>query len=137
MRSMCWVFAVLALCGLASAAAGVEPCCGSQATFSPYEGYAGYAASACAAPGYGMVPGCCELPPSCCDNVWDGYCQERGQRACGFRRASRCHPARYHFPHAMGACCGGPACECLDPGCAASEAAADAITVGAPTAAHE
>jgi hypothetical protein len=32
---------------------------------------------------YGMVPkapGCCEYSPTCCDHIWDGYCQERQER---------------------------------------------------------
>lgn len=137
MRSMCGVFAVLAICGLASAAAGAEPCCGSQAKLTPYESYAGYAASACAAPAYGMVPGCCEFPPSCCDHVWDGYCQERCHGACGFRRACCGQRAGCRFPRGMNASCGAAGCECLEPGCASGGAAADPITVGAPIAPGE
>ena len=76
MRSICGVFAVITVFGLATAAMAAEPCCGNQATSMGYDGYAGYCAPACAAPCYGTVPGCCEFPPSCCDNVWDGYCQE-------------------------------------------------------------
>ncbi len=37
-------------------------------------------AEACGAPNYGtldLAPGCCEFSPSCCDDVWAGYCQER------------------------------------------------------------
>jgi len=25
-------------------------------------------------------PGCCEHSPTCCDHIWDGYCQEKQQR---------------------------------------------------------
>jgi len=87
MRSIRWVFAVLAVCVLSSTAAGQEPCRGGQVTFNAYGACGGYSAPACACPGYGMVPGCCELPPSCCDNVWDGYCQERRRGLCGCRQA--------------------------------------------------
>ena len=50
--------------------------------------YAGgaYGASACTGPGYcgPLVPGCCEYAPSCrCDNIWDGYCQEK-HSGCGW-----------------------------------------------------
>lgn len=51
--------------------------------------YAGgaYGASACAGPGYycgPLVPGCCEYAPSCrCDNIWEGYCQEKNT-GCGW-----------------------------------------------------
>jgi len=140
MRSMCGVFAVLALCGLASEAAGFEPCCGSQATFTAYEAYAGYAASACAAPGYGLVPGCCEFPPSCCEHVWDGYCQERCHRACGFRRACCPQPPVYQVyqcPHGMDASCGEPECECLPPAGVAGNAVTQAIPFAPPPAPRE
>ena len=26
-----------------------------------------------------MAPGCCERQPSCCDNVWAGFCQEKSR----------------------------------------------------------
>ncbi|MGD0896866.1 MAG: hypothetical protein ABR915_03455 [Thermoguttaceae bacterium] len=32
-----------------------------------------------AGPGY-AVQGCCDHPISCCDHVWDGYCQEKARR---------------------------------------------------------
>jgi len=34
-------------------------------------------APACSGPMFGTVPGCCECPPSACDNAWDGFCQEK------------------------------------------------------------
>ncbi len=40
----------------------------------------GLGAEACSAPNYGTLdlePGCCEFPPTCCKDVWAGYCQER------------------------------------------------------------
>jgi len=39
-------------------------------------------APACCAPSYGTVSlqGCCELPPSCCRHVWDGYCETKMAR---------------------------------------------------------
>ncbi len=76
MRLICGVFAVVTIFGLATAAMASEPCCGNQGMSMGYGAYAAYCAPACGAPGYGMFPGCCELPPSCCDHVWDGYCQE-------------------------------------------------------------
>lgn len=101
MRSTCGVLALLAVCALVMAAAGSEPTSVSQTALPNPEAYSGYAAPACAAPAYGLVPGCCEFAPSCCDTVWDGYCQERhrwepgmlrgfcwGLRPC--RRAPRC-----------------------------------------------
>jgi hypothetical protein len=76
MRSIYGVFAVMTILGLATAATAAQPCCGNQGTWTGYAAYEAYCAPACASPGYGMVPGCCELPPTCCDHVWDGYCQE-------------------------------------------------------------
>jgi len=35
------------------------------------------AAPACCGPMFGTTPGCCECPPSACDNAWDGFCQEK------------------------------------------------------------
>jgi len=34
-------------------------------------------AKCCAGPPYSFSPGCCEAHRHCCDNAWDGYCQER------------------------------------------------------------
>jgi hypothetical protein len=78
MRSMCWVAPVLAICGLAGTAAGLDPIGGGCATCNGGGLYAAYAAPACAAPAFGMVEGCWERCSPCCDNAWAGYCQERG-----------------------------------------------------------
>jgi len=108
MRSMYGVFAVVAVCGLVSTAAGGGPGWGDHAGCAGCGAYAAYSAPACAAPGYGLAPGCCEFPPSCCQHVWDGYCQERA------RWLSRCCGA--------GALCGGgycagrTTCGCVEPG---------------------
>lgn len=77
MRSMCWVASVLAICGLVGTAAGLDPIPSGCATCNSRGWYGAYAAPACAAPAFGMVEGCCERAPSCCDNAWAGYCQER------------------------------------------------------------
>ncbi len=77
MRLIRWVLAGLSVFGLL--AVGHQACLGSQATFPLQETYAAYSAPACGAPAYGLVPGCCEFTPSCCDHVWDGYCQERAE----------------------------------------------------------
>jgi len=39
-------------------------------------------APACCGPSFGTVSvqGCCELPPSCCRHVWDGYCETKMAR---------------------------------------------------------
>lgn len=42
-------------------------------------------APACCAPSYGMLAyqqGCCEFTPSCCSQVWAGYCEMKTLRAC-------------------------------------------------------
>jgi len=42
--------------------------------------YRSYRGPACfAPPGYCLAPGCCECPPSACDNAWDGYCEEKAK----------------------------------------------------------
>lgn len=44
-----------------------------------------YGAGACAAPEYGahsLQPGCCECQPSCCDDAWAGYCQQKHHGFC-------------------------------------------------------
>lgn len=96
MRSICWVAAVLVICGLVGTAAGLEPIGDGCATCQHRGGYSAYAAPACAAPAFGMVQGCWERSRSCCDDAWAGYCQEQGwqkscrpARSCG-RPAGRC-----------------------------------------------
>jgi len=104
MRSLGWIIAILAVSGLAADGSAAELWYGNHATLAGC-GAAGcgpagcgatgcrvsaaYGAAACCAPGYGFVPGCCEFPPSRCDHVWDGYCQER---RCGGRRGWGARP---------------------------------------------
>ena len=38
---------------------------------------AGFGAPACRGPIFGTEPGCCEHPPTPCDNAWAGFCQEK------------------------------------------------------------
>ncbi len=92
MRSIHGLLAVVVVCGAAGMAAGGNSYWGDAMGCG---GCGAYAAPACAAPSYGLVPGCCEFPPSCCYHVWDGYCQERaywlarccGAGACGYGAA--------------------------------------------------
>lgn len=71
--------ALLAVSGLAVPAVGFQP------TWVEGSGYAGpvynhaYCAPACGASFCGLVPGCCEFPPSACENAWVGYCEERAK----------------------------------------------------------
>lgn len=56
-----------------------------------------WAAQACAAPGYGDAAlGCCDQRARCeCENVWEGYCEER---CCGCGQGWLfCWPTM-HFP---------------------------------------
>ena len=89
MRWICWAVALSAICGLASEAVGFETTwnTGMMSSGGAY-GHA-YCASPCASSLYGTVPGCCDYPPSCCDNAWAGYCEEK----------ARCHA----FWHRVGA----------------------------------
>jgi hypothetical protein len=117
MRSIHGVFAVVTILALATAAMAAEPCCGNQGMWTDYGAFGGYCAPACAAPAYGLVPGCCEFPPSCCDHVWDGYCQElRGLDAVRALLPSRglCGCGRR-----AGVCWGGGACGLVESTCCA------------------
>jgi hypothetical protein len=40
-----------------------------------------------------LVQGCCDHPFSCCDHVWDGYCQEKARRYAWWHQAWTCAPA--------------------------------------------
>ncbi len=71
-------------------------------------------APACCGPSYGTVAlqqGCCEYPPSCCRNVWDGYCETKMAKGYSWswglrgpcligRRA--CLPCTTGVPHECG-----------------------------------
>lgn len=99
MRANHWLAAVLVMSGLALVG---TPAFGAYPGGAWGGGWAAYSAPACGGPGYGaMVPGCCESRPTCCDHVWDGYCQNKG-----------CHKK-----HCVGpAPCGVPACVGCQPG---------------------
>ncbi|MHC4402379.1 MAG: hypothetical protein ACYTG0_22160 [Planctomycetota bacterium] len=82
MRRMIRVLAgLLVLAALATGVAASEPQPTMQPTLAGYGPYGVYGAGACCAPGYGLVPGCCEWAPNCCDDVWAGYCQ---RKRCGW-----------------------------------------------------
>lgn len=73
MRSVCW----MAVAGLVLAVAG--PAAGQVVNWNDQGVPNPYCAPACGAPMYGLAPGCCEFPPNCCSNAWDGYCEERAR----------------------------------------------------------
>ena len=92
-RRIFWVPAVLALCCLASPAVAIEAADDGQIMLMGQWSRDGYCAPACAAPPFGTVPGCCQCQPSCCDHVWDGYCQEKWSRKGVFCGKIHCQPA--------------------------------------------
>ena len=62
--------------------AGCASCGGNDmGGYRSYRGPAGFSP-----PGYCLAPGCCECPPSACDNAWDGYCQEKAKWQAFFAR---------------------------------------------------
>ncbi len=59
------------------------PTCGGNDMAS----YRAYGGPACySPPGYCLQWGCCECPPSACDNAWDGYCEEKAKWQAFFTR---------------------------------------------------
>jgi len=87
MRNFYGTAIVLVTFGLAGSAAGFECSSAGIPMYADCGMQGAYCSGACGAPAYGiLVPGCCEHPPSCCDNVWAGYCAERARRRC-FARA--------------------------------------------------
>ena len=77
MRRMQLSSALLALAVLSSSAFGANHTRGGCASC---ERSSGHGAPACAGPiGYNLKPGCCECPPTACDNAWAGYCQEKAR----------------------------------------------------------
>jgi len=47
-----------------------------------------------APPGFCTAPGCCECPPSACDNAWDGYCQHKARWQAYFYQVGTPRPPR-------------------------------------------
>ena len=89
MRWMGWASALLSVYALACPAAGFEPGCGAGCGTV----HRAYGAGACAAPAYGWEQGCCEHPPSCCDNAWAGYCEEKARWEAYWRQVCSRHTA--------------------------------------------
>ena len=80
MRRMQWSSIFLALAVLTSTAFAANYNRSNSGGCASCEPRSGYAAPACAGPiGYDLAPGCCECPPSACDNAWAGYCQEKAR----------------------------------------------------------
>jgi hypothetical protein len=76
MRRVMWVAVVVAVGGFVDAALGQDqvgtPGC---ATCGQHQQVGSAAGCGCRASG--GVPGCCRCGPSKCDNVWDGFCDEK------------------------------------------------------------
>jgi hypothetical protein len=84
MRWFAWasVICVFLLLNTTVANAGCANCGGNDAG-----SYRAYCGPACfSPPGFCLAPGCCECPPSGCDNAWDGYCQEKARWQAFFAR---------------------------------------------------
>jgi hypothetical protein len=79
MRWICWASVPLAVLALMSPAAGFESVDGWGGTCASCEQCYTYGAPPCAAPFFGWQPGCCQEPPSPCDNAWAGYCHEKAR----------------------------------------------------------
>ena len=110
MRVIHRIGAVVVICLLSSATVAYGQYYGNHATFSGRGLDGGYAAPACGSPMYGLVPGCCEFPPSCCTHVWDGYCNQH--RGCGFGRRSWGGGGYYGHYAGYGAGWGASDCGC-------------------------
>jgi hypothetical protein len=96
MRWLGWATAVsfLLLVNSAITYAGCASCGGSD--MGSYRSYRG---SACySPPGYCLAPGCCECPPSACDNAWDGYCQEKAKWQAYFTQVGTPRPYHHGCP---------------------------------------
>ena len=79
MPRICWASLLLAMLILSSPASGVDSGYGWGKTCASCEQCYTYGAPACGAPFFGWQPGCCQAPPSPCDNAWAGYCEEKAR----------------------------------------------------------
>lgn len=52
--------------------------------------------------GYGLAPGCCECPPSCCDNAWDTYCEEKARWQAHWAQWAARHRGRIYYAPSQG-----------------------------------
>jgi hypothetical protein len=54
-------------------------------------------------PGCGVSsPGCCECPPSACDNAWEGYCQHKAKWQAFFTKVGTPRPSYYYGRYGCG-----------------------------------
>lgn len=108
MRWVCFAVALLAVSVWVSPAAGLEP--GSGVSTGCNGCGINKAGGACA--GGGWSPGCCVCQPSCCDNAWAGYCQQKARWQAFWARVGTPRPphcaSRVCPPGAVMANCGEP-----------------------------
>ena len=76
-----------------------------------------YCAPACGAPAYSLAPGCCEFPPSCCENAWEGYCEERARTLALADRMGLWWKARAYGCRSCRGCERVVSSECGESGC--------------------
>jgi hypothetical protein len=79
MPRISWASLPLAVLALTSAAVGSDFGYGWGTTSASCGQCYTYGAPACGAPFFGWQPGCCQDPPSPCDNAWAGYCEEKAR----------------------------------------------------------
>jgi hypothetical protein len=113
MRYLCLASAMgLLLIAQTAYAGGCASCNGNDA--GSYKSYRGPACFS--PPGYSLTPGCCECPPSACDNAWDGYCEEKARWKAYFTQVGTPKPHRticipiFAYPKVPGGSCGTTSC---------------------------
>jgi hypothetical protein len=55
-------------------------------------------------PGCSTAQGCCDCPPSACDNAWDGYCEEKAKWQAFFAKVGAPKPKCYYGNRGCGYC---------------------------------
>jgi hypothetical protein len=86
--AVCLTVAAQADCGCGGMSRGSYNSLSGPPCFSPPGGY--------------LAPGCCECPPSACDNAWAGYCEHKAKWQAFFARVgapqTNCrYPNRYCY----------------------------------------
>jgi hypothetical protein len=81
----------IAIC-MASAVQAAGCGCGGMSNQS----YKSLCGPACySPPGCTLSPGCCECPPTACDNAWEGYCQHKAKWQAYFKTVGTPRPSYY------------------------------------------
>ncbi len=107
--------AAIAITATASFAGGGCASCNGESN----RAYRSYQGPACySPPGFCMSPGCCECPPSACDNAWDGYCEEKARWQAFWTRFGTPKPSGSYCGPARSSCSTSPYCVTPNAGCA-------------------